>query len=83
MLSHERTARYARDLVADGEDGRMPIIQIDIWEGRSIEQKRRLAREVTNVVSTAIDCDPSTVRILIREYARENWAVAGTLQIDR
>jgi 4-oxalocrotonate tautomerase len=61
----------------------MPIIQIDMWEGRSIEQKRRLAREVTNVVAAVIDCDPSTVRIAVREYAPENWAVGGTLQVDR
>ena len=33
----------------------MPIIQCDIREGRSEEQKQRLAREITRVVMETID----------------------------
>jgi 4-oxalocrotonate tautomerase len=61
----------------------MPIIRVEMWEGRSLEQKRRLAREVTDLVAEIIMCDPTTVRVLIDEYSRHDWAVGGQLQIDR
>ena len=61
----------------------MPIIRVEMWEGRSLEQKRRLARALTDVLAEVVDCDPATVRVLIDDYARENWAVGGVLQSDR
>jgi 4-oxalocrotonate tautomerase len=61
----------------------MPIVRVEMWEGRSVEQKRRLVREVTSLVADIIDCDPTTVRILIDDYPRDNWAVGGLLQSDR
>jgi len=53
-----------------------------MWEGRRVAQKRRLARELTDVVARIAECDPATVRVLISDYAPENWAVGGTLRTD-
>jgi len=61
----------------------MPIVRIEMWEGRSLEQKRQLAREITASVSDIIGCDSGTVRVLITEYSLDDWAVGGTLQADR
>jgi 4-oxalocrotonate tautomerase len=60
----------------------MPIIRVELWEGRGVAVKRRLARELTDTLARIIDCDPATVRVLIDDYSTENWAVGGTLQID-
>ena len=60
----------------------MPIIRVEMWEGRSLEQKRRVARELTDALARIIDCDPATVRVLIDDYPPENWAVGGTLRAD-
>ena len=60
----------------------MPIIRVEMWEGRSLEQKRRVARELTEPLVRIIDCDPATVRVLINDYPPENWAVGGTLRAD-
>lgn len=60
----------------------MPIIRVEMWEGRSVELKRRLARELTDTLVGIIDCDPATVRVLIDDYSPENWAVGGTLRVD-
>ncbi|MGA2471720.1 MAG: tautomerase family protein [Solirubrobacteraceae bacterium] len=60
----------------------MPIIRVEMWEGRGVELKRRLARELTDTIVRIIECDPATVRVLIDDYAGENWAVGGTLQVD-
>lgn len=47
-----------------------------------MDQKRRIARELTDALARIINCDPATVRVLIDDYPRENWAVGGTLQLD-
>ena len=61
----------------------MPILRVEMWEGRSVEQKRRLVRELTDVFASVVDCDPSSVRIVITDVAKDNWAIDGELQIDR
>ena len=53
-----------------------------MWEGRGSEQKRRLARELTETVVRVLDCDPASVRVLLNDYPPENWAIAGTLVAD-
>jgi 4-oxalocrotonate tautomerase len=60
----------------------VPIIRVEMWEGRSLELKRRLARELTDTLVQIIDCDPATVRVLIDDYSSENWGVGGTLRAD-
>ena len=61
----------------------MPIVRIEMFEGRSADQKRRLVRELTQVFATTLGCDPATVRIVITDVSKENWAIGGALQVDR
>ncbi len=55
----------------------MPIVNIDLIEGRNGEQKETLIREVTDACVKALDCKPETVRILLRDVATQDFAVAG------
>lgn len=55
----------------------MPIIQIHMMEGRSVQQKRNLVEEVTAAVSSTLGVKPEQVRILIDELTPEHFAVAG------
>jgi len=61
----------------------MPIIVIKMFDGKTIEQKRRLAHSLTGAVTESLGVEPQSVRVLIEEYPRENWAIAGTLVTDR
>ena len=45
----------------------MPIIQCDIREGRTPEQKRALAEAITRVVHETIDAPLEYIYVLIRE----------------
>ncbi len=45
----------------------MPVIQCDIREGRTEEQKSALAREITRVVHETIDAPIEYIYVLIRE----------------
>ncbi|OUO91358.1 2-hydroxymuconate tautomerase [Cloacibacillus sp. An23] len=60
----------------------MPIITVNIKEGRTVEQKREMARRVTQAVAETMEVKPSAVRIIINEMKNENFAIGGTLVCD-
>ncbi|WP_022976845.1 2-hydroxymuconate tautomerase [Nevskia ramosa] len=55
----------------------MPIIQFNLLEGRTVEQKRRLAQRVTETVVEVLGVKPENVRILIHEMGGEDFSVGG------
>ncbi|MDK2778254.1 MAG: tautomerase family protein [Pseudomonadota bacterium] len=55
----------------------MPIIEVHLLEGRSLEDKARFAEKVTAAAVDALDCSPNTVRILITEHKNGEFFVAG------
>ena len=61
----------------------MPIIQVDMLKGRTLEQKRELVKEVTEAVSRTANCPKEAVKIIIREMDFENFSEAGVLRSDK
>lgn len=61
----------------------MPVVTIEILEGRTIKQKRELVRTVTSAVAKAIGCRKEDVSIIIRDMPRTNWATGGELSSDK
>ena len=55
----------------------MPIIQLNIAEGRTVEQKLAAFAAITDAVVRTLDVRPEQVRILIIEVSPENFAIAG------
>ena len=55
----------------------MPVIQCDIREGRSAEQKAALADEITRVVHEPIDAPIEYIYVLIRETPGSHHVKAG------
>jgi len=60
----------------------MPTINVQMLEGRSIEQKRAFAKAVTDATCATLGCSVESVNIVISEVKRENWATAGKLWSD-
>ena len=60
----------------------MPILQVELLKGRTVEQKREMARKVTDAVTETLNCPKEAVRIIIREMELENFAHAGVLRSD-
>lgn len=60
----------------------MPIVTIRMATGRTLDQKRRLAAEVTRAVASALDLPAELVSLQIEEFDRSNWATGGELHID-
>lgn len=61
----------------------MPIVTIDLVEGRTIEQKRELAKRITDAVVEVLKTTPEQVNIIYRDGPRSNFAKAGVLLSDR
>ena len=61
----------------------MPIIEMHMIEGRTEEQKQRVAAAVTAAVAESLDCSPETVRILITEHREHEFYVAGLSKPQR
>lgn len=55
----------------------MPIIQLNVAEGRTVEQKLAAMAAITDAVVRTLDVRPEQVRILINEVSPENFAIAG------
>ena len=51
----------------------MPHVEIKCYPGRTEEQKRRCAEEVTKAISETMGCDASSVSIAIKEIEKEEW----------
>jgi 4-oxalocrotonate tautomerase len=60
----------------------MPVIQITISQGRSVEQKRELVKVLTKETARIMKTQEEKVRILIYEVSKENWGNAGILGLD-
>ena len=61
----------------------MSMITVKTIEGRTIEQKRGLVKDITDAVVKNFKVEPDAVTIDIIEFSRENLAKAGKLFVDR
>lgn len=60
----------------------MPIVQVEMLKGRTLEQKRALAQKVTEAIVETANCPKEAVKIIIREMDFENYSQAGVLKCD-
>lgn len=57
----------------------MPVVHIEMFEGRTIEQKKNLVKKVTTALVETINCPEEAVIIIIKELPKTNWATGGKL----
>ena len=61
----------------------MPLVTVKATEGRTVEQKRALVRDITKAVVNNYNVPPESVTIDLVEYTTDNLAKAGKLFMDR
>lgn len=57
----------------------MPTIRIELFEGRTAEQKAALAKQVTEACVRVLGGNPGGVDILFYDIKRSDWATGGVL----
>lgn len=55
----------------------MPVCQIHLLEGRTVEQKRDLIAKVTEAICSAVGAKPEGVRVILTEMPKEHFGIAG------
>ena len=55
----------------------MPIIEVNLLEGRSPEAKEALIHALTDATVTSIGAARESVRVILREMAPAHYAVGG------
>ena len=60
----------------------MPIIEVNMLEGRTVTQKRAMIVAITDGVVATLGVKPDSVRVLIREMPPEHFAVGGVTKAE-
>ncbi|HZX44668.1 MAG TPA: 2-hydroxymuconate tautomerase [Candidatus Nanoarchaeia archaeon] len=55
----------------------MPVIKIDMWKGRTDEQKAEIIRGITAVFEK-IGVPKESITIIINEVDKANWGMKGS-----
>ncbi len=61
----------------------MPHIQVTLVEGRTTEQKRRIAERLTEVLSAEAKVDRKYISVSLVEVKADGFAEGGELVVDR
>jgi 4-oxalocrotonate tautomerase len=61
----------------------MPSIRVELFAGRSVEQKRALAAALTEATVRTLGVSPDGVEVLFVDIARHDRATGGTLWSDK
>jgi 4-oxalocrotonate tautomerase len=63
------------------EEDEMPVVIVEMWEGRTVDQKRQLVKELTNSF-VKIGVPAKAVQIILKDNPKSCWAQEGQLCSD-
>jgi 4-oxalocrotonate tautomerase len=55
----------------------VPLLHVEILEGRSAERKEELIAELTNTVEKVLEVHRETIRVVIVEVPKAHWGIGG------
>ena len=61
----------------------MPTIRVELFAGRTVDQKRALAVALTEATVRTLGGSADSVDILFYDIARHDWATGGALWSDK
>ena len=60
----------------------MPIVRVEMWPGRTHEQKQKLATAITDAMVEIGKTTPEATLIVFEDVDKSNWAQSGILASD-
>jgi 4-oxalocrotonate tautomerase len=60
----------------------MPVVIVEMWEGRTVEQKRQLARDITDSF-VKLGVSAEAVQIILKDNPKSCWAQGGKLASEK
>ena len=59
----------------------MPVVIVEMWEGRTVEQKKQLVEGITSAFVN-IGVPPEALHIILKDNPKHNWASGGKLSSE-
>jgi 4-oxalocrotonate tautomerase len=60
----------------------MPIVTIELIEGRTVDQKREMAKQITETIKNVTNISEDSVEVIFHDIKKENYSKGGKLFID-
>jgi 4-oxalocrotonate tautomerase len=60
----------------------MPFVTVEFFEGRTVEQKRKLVKAITDAMVQHAACKPEHLHVVIHDIPKDSWGRGGVLAID-
>jgi 4-oxalocrotonate tautomerase len=60
----------------------MPVVKVEMFKGRSADQKRAFAKAITDAFVETCGGTPQSVTVIFADVDKSDWAVAGRLASD-
>ena len=61
----------------------MPLIRVEMFKGRTDEQKKVLVKELTDSFIKSCGGNRDAVEVIITDIEQKNWGKAGELYSDK
>ena len=61
----------------------MPVVQITMLQGRTVEQKRKIAKRITDALVEEAGARREGIVVAFNEVSKESYASGGELMIDK
>lgn len=61
----------------------MPTLHVELFAGRTVEQKRALAQALTEATVKTLGGSPDGVDVIFTDVQRHDWATGGQLWSDK
>jgi 4-oxalocrotonate tautomerase len=61
----------------------MPLVQVTMLNGRSVDQKRKIAQRITDAMVEEAGARKEAIVVTFVEVSRESYASGGVLMVDK
>jgi 4-oxalocrotonate tautomerase len=61
----------------------MPLVQVIMLQGRTVEQKRKLAARITDAMVEEANARRDAIVVTFIEVSKESYASGGVLMVDK
>ncbi len=61
----------------------MPTIRVDLFEGRTSEQKKNFVKALTQACVDALGSKPESVDVILYDIKPSDWATGGELHSEQ
>jgi 4-oxalocrotonate tautomerase len=60
----------------------MPVVIIEMWEGRTASQKSRLIKAITKAMVEHVEANAETLHVIIHDIPKDSWGRGGIVATE-